>query len=186
MTARRTVISKIASSDTERSAARALIERRPKLRIVSPHPLAKRQNDLMSHEVSFEVAGWPPIKNEAKSLLSSAHPKAKQVLALLEAADAAKESAGWECTDGLVTLQLVVRSKSRPPGDATNYLGGVADVLQVKRADPTLDIGHLGEFVDVALYVNDRQINRISYAEETAEQTSYLVRLTPTSNWPDS
>jgi hypothetical protein len=27
----------------------------------------------MLHEISFEVAGLPPIKNEAKSLLSAAH-----------------------------------------------------------------------------------------------------------------
>jgi hypothetical protein len=128
--------------------------------------------------MSFEVVGWPPIKNEAKSLLSAAHTQAKQVRALLEAADAAAKSAAWKCADGIVTLELVVRSKGRPPGDATNYLGGVADVLQVKKADATLDLGHLGELGSVALYVNDRQINRISYAEETAgEQTSYFVRI---------
>jgi hypothetical protein len=140
----------------------------------------------MSHEVSFEVAGWPPIKNETKSLLSAAHTQAKQVLALLKAADAAAKSARWECAAGLVTLELVVRSKVRPPGDATNYLGGVADVLQVKKAGATFDLGHLGELANVALYVNDRQISRISYAEEPAKQTSYSVRVISASSRPDS
>jgi hypothetical protein len=132
----------------------------------------------MLHEISFEVAGLPPIKNEAKSLLSAAHKQARQVRSLLEAARAAANSAGWKCVPGLVSLELIVRGNGRPPGDATNYLGGVADVLQAKKDHVMIDLGYLGELRDVALYVNDRQINRVGYSEEAAERTSYVVRVT--------
>lgn len=120
----------------------------------------------------------PPIKNEAKSLLSAAHKQARQVRSLLESARTAANSAGWKCAPGLVLLELIVRGNGRPPGDATNYLGGVADVLQAKTDHVMIDLGHLGELRDVALYINDRQINRVSYSEEAAERTSYIVRVT--------
>ena len=71
-----------------------------------------------------------------------------------------------------------MRGNGRPLGDATNYLGGVADVLQAKKDHVMIDLGYLGELRDVALYVNDRQINRVGYSEEAAERTSYVVRVT--------
>jgi hypothetical protein len=83
----------------------------------------------------------------------------------------------------LVSLELIVRGHGRPPGDATNYLGGVADVLQAKKDHVMTDLGHLGELLDVALYVNDRQINRVGYSEEAAERTSYVVRVTSAARW---
>jgi hypothetical protein len=132
----------------------------------------------MLHEISFEVAGLPPIKNEAKSLLSAAHKQARQVRSLLEAARAAADSAGWKRVPGLVSLELIVRGNGRPPDDATNYLGGVADVLQAKKDHVMIDLGYLGELRDVALYANDRQINRVGYSQEAAERTSYVVRVT--------
>jgi hypothetical protein len=68
--------------------------------------------------------------------------------------------------------ELIVRDNGRPPGDATDYLGGVADVLQAKKDHVMIDLGHLGELRDVALYVTDRQINRVGYSQEAAERTS--------------
>lgn len=56
--------------------------------------------------------------------------------------------------------------------------GGVADVRQAKKDHVMIDLGYLGELRDVALYVNDRQINRVGYSEEAAERTSYVVRVT--------
>jgi len=86
----------------------------------------------------------------------------------------------------LVSLELIMRGNGRPPGDATNYLGGVADVLQAKKGHVMIDLGHLGELRDVALYVNDRQINRVGYSEEAAERTSYVVRVTSAASQPQS
>lgn len=128
----------------------------------------------------------PLIKNEAKSLLCAARKQARQVRSLLESARAAANSAGWKCAPGLVSLELVVRGNGRPPGDATNYLGGVADVLQAKK-DPVM----IGPWPPrrasrVALYVNDRQINRVGYSEEAAERTSYVVRVTSAASQPQS
>jgi hypothetical protein len=128
-------------------------------------------------EINFEVQGWPPIKNEAKSLLAAGHPHALRVHALLTAAQAAVERTGWESGGGQVGLELIVRCRGRPPGDATNFLGGVGDVLQGKMGSQNLDFTHLGELREVALYGNDRQISRISYREESAENPSYLVRI---------
>ena len=50
-------------------------------------------------------------------------------------------------------------------------------MLQAKKDHVMIDLGYLGEFRDVALYVNDRQINRVGYSEEAAERTSYVVRV---------
>ena len=51
-------------------------------------------------------------------------------------------------------------------------------MLQAKKDHVMIDLGYLGELRDVALYVNDRQINRVGYSEEAAERTSYVVRVT--------
>jgi hypothetical protein len=128
-------------------------------------------------EIAFTVAGWPPIKNEAKSMLASGHQQAKAVRALLLGAGDAAQRTGWTVISGLVALELVIRGPGRPPGDATNYLGGVADALQDK-SRATVDLTHLGTLAEVALYVNDRQISRITYREGTAPEWSYEVRIT--------
>jgi hypothetical protein len=78
-------------------------------------------------EVSFEVEGLPPAKNEAKSMLAAGHVYAERVLALLEAAAAAPTFGGAR-----LGLELVVTAPVPLPSDATNYLGGVADVLEAK------------------------------------------------------
>ena len=51
------------------------------------------------------------------------------------------------------------------PWDATNYLGGIADVLEYKTGRGAA-VEHLGDLADVWLYRNDRQIKRVSYREE--------------------
>ena len=80
--------------------------------------------------IEFEVKGWPPTKNEAKSLFAADHKKAEQVTALLRAARDAVQRDDWSLVAGQVALELTIYCPRRPHGDATNYLGGVADVLQ--------------------------------------------------------
>ncbi|PZG00857.1 hypothetical protein [Micromonospora deserti] len=130
-----------------------------------------------AEEISFEVPGWPPTKNEAKSMLAAGHQHADRVRLLLEAARTAVSRVGWPVVSGDVALELVVRGPGRPPSDATNYLGGLGDVLQAKSARPNLDLSHLGELSAVALFADDRQITQISYSQEHAEQPSYSVRI---------
>ena len=79
--------------------------------------------------------------------------------------------------DGPVGLALHLRSPSRRSWDATNYLGGVADVLEAKSRRRNLD--HLAELAGVSLYVNDRQIREVQYTHEVSMSTSYTVRLWP-------
>src|SRR4051812_38145651 len=94
--------------------------------------------------VAFDVAGYPPGKNEAKSLLAAGHTHAARVLLLLTAAEEAASSCGWPTAVGVsLGLELVVRSPTPPPSDATNYLGGVADVLEDKTRRG--DLRHLGD-----------------------------------------
>jgi hypothetical protein len=61
------------------------------------------------------------------------------------------------------------------PWDATNYLGGVADVLEVK--DRRGPLAHLGALLDVAVYANDRQIRQIHYRQVDSSSTHYRVRV---------
>jgi hypothetical protein len=128
------------------------------------------------NRVSFEVAGFPPPKGEAVSMLSAGHHHAPRVRLLLEAARRAlAEQDFLPVRDGSpVALQVVVRC---PPGgnpaDATNYLGGIADVLEDKSRRGTLD--HLGPLATVSLYANDRQITQVSYRELADTDVSYTV-----------
>jgi hypothetical protein len=129
----------------------------------------------MSQQISFSVKGYPPAKNEALSLLGARHPHAERVARLLEAALVESKRSGF---DGLgprpIGLELVVscpRDSNR--SDATNYLGGVGDVLEGKAHRGALD--HLGELAGVSLYDNDRQIEVVSYVWRDAAMPSYSV-----------
>lgn len=128
-------------------------------------------------EVILQVDGWPPTKAEAKSLLAAGHPHAERVRALLFAAREAAQKHGWATTAAEIGLDLVVRGPTRPASDATNYLGGVGDVLQEKASHYNLDLSHLADLAKVALFADDRQIREIRYAEELADRPSYSVRV---------
>jgi hypothetical protein len=128
-------------------------------------------------EITFEVAGWPPTKGEAKSMLAADNSRAERVRLLLQAARHAAENHSWVTTAAEIGLELIVRRPTRPMSDATNYLGGVGDVLQDKVLGRNVDISHLGDLALVALYADDRQIRDIRYAEEVAGQPSYTVRI---------
>jgi hypothetical protein len=67
-----------------------------------------------------------------------------------------------------------------PRGDLTNYLGGVADVLESKykrlRSENKLD--HLGDLLGVSLYRDDRQIRDARVVLELGHPApEYEVRL---------
>jgi hypothetical protein len=116
--------------------------------------------------IEFNVTGWPPIQNEAKSLFAAGHAHRDRVERLLRAAAAAAEETSWVRVgaDTNISLDVVVRSPTpRPPADAINFLGGIGDVLQGRIVSPNLDLSHLGALAAVALFDDDRQIQRITY-----------------------
>jgi hypothetical protein len=123
-------------------------------------------------EIALTVGGWPPAKNEAKSMLSDGHPHAPRVRALLEAAQQALAAGAHPIEHGEIALELVIVSPEQPPCDATNVLGGIGDVLEQKtrRGDT---VAHLGPLAQVALFANDRQIRE---SEERGEQVHYRLR----------
>ncbi len=127
-------------------------------------------------EVFLIVEGWPPAKNEAKSMLAAGHSHAGRVQALLSAAEQAitDQPSPLFGSDAL-GLELVVQSPAEPPSDATNYLGGIGDVLEEK--DRRGALPHLGELVHVALYLNDKQIHEVRYRWERSTQTRSSVRI---------
>jgi hypothetical protein len=85
-------------------------------------------------------------------------------------------------------MDVVVHAAAdQPPWDATNYLGGIADVLEDKSRRGPLD--HLGPLASVWLYRNDRQIKEISYREVGSTQAGYTVTvraLIPSDATPDA
>jgi hypothetical protein len=132
--------------------------------------------DDVTDQVSFEVAGFPPPKGEeAISMLSAGHGHAPRVRLLLEAARHALEEQEFApIQDGPVGLDVVLFCPAgRNPADATNYLGGIADVLEEKSHRGPLD--HLDALAQVWLYGNDRQVKQVSYREVAADQVSYTV-----------
>jgi hypothetical protein len=128
--------------------------------------------------IAFDVRGLPPLKNEALSIFSAGHRQASRVRVLLEAACAAAQRTGWTALAEPVALDVLLR---RPPGhhsgEATNFLRAIGDVLQDKRRWPSVSLAHLGVLVDVALFVDNRQIRQLSYREEHADEPSYTVRV---------
>jgi hypothetical protein len=128
------------------------------------------------HEISFSVDGYPPAKNEAKSMLAPGHVYADRVLELLRAARNAVGDASQPLfpTEPL-GLELVVTAATDPASDATNYLGGVGDVLEAKARRGVLE--HLGDLAQVALYENDRQIQEVSYRCDRGQPTRYALRI---------
>lgn len=65
----------------------------------------------------------------------------------------------------------------REAWDATNYLGGIADVLEHK-ALRGAEVEHLGHLANVWLYRNDRQIKQVSYREATHDQAGHGYQVT--------
>jgi hypothetical protein len=131
------------------------------------------------NQISFDVLGFPPAKSEALSMLGAGHNHAPRVRLLLEAAWRARDEQSFIPIDqGQVALDVVVRSPAgHVPSDATNYLGGIGDVLEDKSRRGAL--GHLGDLARVWLYGNDRQIKEISYREIEAEEMGYTVTVRP-------
>jgi len=125
-------------------------------------------------QVTFDVAGYPPAKDGALSIFGVGHSHAPRVRLLLEAARrACQEQAFVPVDTTVVALDVVVRGHGQPPGDATNYVGGIGDVLEDKVSRTSLD--HLGDLATVRLFRNDRQIRQVSYREEAANETGYSV-----------
>ena len=128
-------------------------------------------------EISFEVAGYPPAKNEALSMLGAGHSHAPRVRLLLEAARRARAAQDFTPVESApVGLDIVLYGPAgQNPADATNYLGGIGDVLENKEHRGALD--HLGDLAKVWLYRNDRQIKEISYHETESDDCSYTVTI---------
>jgi len=132
---------------------------------------------MKTREVTLRVDGWPPAKNEAKSLLSAGHSHADRVIKLLEAAQQASVNHSVAVLYGSrpIGLELTVSSPAEPTADATNFLGGVGDVLEVRDRRGLLE--HLGDLANVGLYDNDRQIHEVYYRWRQAPVVAYVVKL---------
>jgi hypothetical protein len=72
-------------------------------------------------------------------------------------------------------LELVLTAPTEPPSDATNYLGGVADVLEAKGHRGALE--HLGDLAGIALYTNDRHFHEVHYRYEPGSEVRYSLRV---------
>lgn len=110
-------------------------------------------------------------------MLGATHSHAPRVVTLLEAA---RDQIANDDFKGFglqaIALELRVRSgRDRNRSDATNYLGGIADVLE-DEAHRGGALGHLGELAQVSLYNNDRQVEEVHYYWEDAVSPSYRVR----------
>ena len=124
------------------------------------------------------MKGLPPKKNEAISLFSPKHGDRRSVLELLRMTEQALDKSEWNPTERRpVGLDLVVTAKEPDviPGDATNYLGGVADVLQANRINA--DLTHLGHLAGVSLFHDDRQIQEVRYSFKGGDALGYRVRV---------
>lgn len=116
----------------------------------------------------------PPVKGEAKSMLSEGHPHRERVRRLFQ--QAASAMGNQTPFGGDVELEVLVTA---PPGhrlpDATNMLGGIGDVLQARVTGA--DVRPLGTVASVACFDDDAQIRRIHYERAYADGVGYRVVL---------
>jgi hypothetical protein len=108
-------------------------------------------------QVELTVEGLPPAKNTDMSSFGARHGHYPRVVALLEAAAAVVGTPPDEGTPSLpvfgtapVVLEVQQYGPRPPPGDSTNYVGGIADVLESKDRRTT-PVTHLGVLARVAL-----------------------------------
>lgn len=121
------------------------------------------------------VDGYPPAKSEAKSIFASTHPHSDRVARLLTAcADVLASSGDPGLGSVPLGLDVYVTGPEELRSDATNFLGGVADVLQNKMR---LDLPHLGDLAGVHLFDDDRQLEEVFYRWRRGDERSYEVRL---------
>lgn len=110
-------------------------------------------------------------------MLGPKHSHAPRVKALLEAAGVALRDGASSFAEAPIALNVLVRcQRNHLRSDATNYLGGIADVLEEK-THRSGQLDHLQELAEIALYANDRQIEEVSYRWEDAASPSYVVTL---------
>jgi hypothetical protein len=156
-------------------------------RLTAASAIPSRMGDNSLSEITIRVAGRPPPKSEAKSVFAQGGKYEPRVKALLEAA---REEITRLAFQGFGSTKLrldveVHTGPGDPPWDATNYLGGIADVLESKTkrliAQPG-SIDHFGDLAQVGLYDDDRQIKEIIYREVQGDQAEYILKLTALSD----
>ena len=123
------------------------------------------------------VGGLPPAKDSANSIFNKKHSHRPRVIALLQKVQQGLNNSEWNPAERRrVGLELVMtETPNGLPGDATNYLGGVADVLQANRVNA--DLSHLGDLARASLYLDDNQIREVRYSVERGSTSGYRVRV---------
>ena len=118
----------------------------------------------------------PACKERGQVDVAAGHTHASRVLDLLRTARDAVGGGGWSSRPGdSLGLELVLTSSAPPPSDATNYLGGVGDVLEAKSRRG--ELAHLADLATVALYENDRQFHDIRYRWQPGTAVECSVRI---------
>ena len=134
------------------------------------------KSDTDVREISLNVDGLPPMKDGANSIFNPKHRHHCRVVDLLQKAKQALGDSQWDPTEsGPIGLDLVISAPGSIQGDATNFLGGVADVLQESRINA--DLSHLGDLAEATLYRDDKQIAEVRYSVKRGDAPCYRVRV---------
>lgn len=145
----------------------------------------------MDDTFTVRVEGRPPPKSEALSIFAKGGRYESRVRALLEAALTEMRRHNFSGF-GSARLRMEVQVSTgpgEPPWDATNYLGGITDVLESKakrRTAQPRSVDHLGELAEFGLYDDDRQIKEIFYKEVDGETAEYIVTVSRLQQAKDS
>ena len=128
-------------------------------------------------EINLIVDGSPPAKDSGLSIFNQKHSRHPLVITLLRKAQQALGNSQWNPKERRsVGLEVIaVEASDGFRGDAINYLGGVADVLQANRSNVSLS--HLGDLARASLYYDDCQIREVRYSVEQGNCQGYRVRV---------
>lgn len=164
---------------------RAALRRRQRNHAISPETPTPRVGGLGTPRarhaslmnIRIHVSGEiPPAKGEAKSMLSQAHTQHRRVRRLLEEAAAVMRDRELFVGDVCLDVTVTARRRDRLP-DATNMLGGIADVLQARTTGA--DVAYLGPLASVACFHDDAQIREIHYRRLEGDLLGYRVVIRP-------
>jgi hypothetical protein len=125
--------------------------------------------------ITVTVHGYPPAKSEAKSVLTN--PRcAQSVRQLLQAVHDEVGAVHYPVySTERLGMEVTLTSDRKQPSDATNLLGGIADVLQDKSR--RTDLSHLDRLQSVALFRNDEQLHELCYRFTHGDPEEYRVRV---------
>jgi hypothetical protein len=132
-------------------------------------------------DITVDVAGFPPAKSDALSMLAAGHTHAVRVKQLLLAVQQKLADAPFPMLDGPVGLEITLFApEDRDPWLPANYVGAISEILQAKghlKNQQRIRVELPEPLLSANLYRYERQLYDIRFRQMVASAPHYQVRV---------